>query len=185
MDELGSCLRKLVVIHTLHVNMIEVAKMGIKDFFSKQEPIPDEEYVELDVESDGAGERRILIRIEKLEDYADSDRIQKGVRDGNILIVKIKDLKDKDMSELRRAIDRIRKTTMAINGDIAGVSEDWIVVCPSSARIHRDAMSEEKKVAERPVPKSYREFGKSDMETKDKGDKGTTPAFKSLGPKSE
>ncbi len=153
--------------------------MGIKDIFSRQEPIPDEEYVELDLDSEISGDKKITVRVDKIEDYADSDRIQKKVREGDILIVRIKDLKDKDISELRRAIDRIRKTCMAINGDIAGVSEDWIVVCPPVARIHRDDIRDEP-VKEK--PKSYREFGKPDIETRTQE---PTPPYRSFGPKSE
>ena len=38
----------------------------------------------------------------------------------------------------KRAIARIRKTCIAINGDIAGVSDEWIVVTPSFAKVHRE-----------------------------------------------
>ncbi len=125
--------------------------MGIKSIFGKTAPSADEEYIEIEPETD-LSNGKVLIRIEKLEDYADSDRIQKKLREGNVLFIKIKDLKDKDMSELKRAIDRIRKTCLAINGDIAGVSDDWLLVCPASAKIYREDFGE-KKTEERPLPR--------------------------------
>ncbi|OYT56410.1 MAG: hypothetical protein B6U68_03395 [Candidatus Aenigmarchaeota archaeon ex4484_14] len=96
--------------------------------FKTSEP-SEEEYIELDVEgARGPDSGKILIVVDKLEDYADSDRIQRKMREGKIVLVKIKELKDKDIGELKRAISRIRKTCMAVNGDIAGVSDEWIVV---------------------------------------------------------
>ena len=50
----------------------------------------------------------------------------------------IKGLKEKDMTELKRAIERIRKTCLAINGDIAGVSDEWVIICPEFAKVHRE-----------------------------------------------
>ena len=110
--------------------------MSLKKIFGLEKK--QEEYVELDL---GAGEKtsgKLMIEVENINDYVDSDRIQEKVRNGNILLVKIKDLRDKDMSELKRAIARIRKTCLAINGDIAGIGDDWIVVTPESARVHRE-----------------------------------------------
>ncbi|MCD6478099.1 MAG: cell division protein SepF [Candidatus Aenigmarchaeota archaeon] len=79
----------------------------------------------------------ISIKVAKINDYGDVDYVQKAVRDGNIVFVKIKALKEKDMSELKRAIERLRKTVTAINGDIAGIDENFIVVTPSFARVDR------------------------------------------------
>ncbi|QQG39892.1 MAG: cell division protein SepF [Candidatus Aenigmatarchaeota archaeon] len=79
----------------------------------------------------------IPIRIAKINDYADVEPVQKMVREGNIVFVKIKGLKDKDMSELKRAVERLRKTVMAINGDIAGVDENFVIITPNFARVDR------------------------------------------------
>jgi SepF-like predicted cell division protein (DUF552 family) len=79
-----------------------------------------------------------VIEVERLENYSDSDRIQKKLREGTIMLVRIKDLKAKDMEEMKRSVERIRRTCLAINGDIAGLGEDWIVVTPSSAKVHRE-----------------------------------------------
>ena len=104
--------------------------------FGKSRP---EEYLELEFEKDDMKmPDKIAVEVEKMQDYTDSDRIQKKIRDGTILLVKIKDLKQKDMSELKRTVARIRKTCLAINGDIAGIGDDWIIVTPSIAKVHRE-----------------------------------------------
>lgn len=98
----------------------------------------EEQYIELDTAAgEGAG-GKIPIRVDKIVDFADTDKIQKSLRDGAIVIVKIKPLKEKDLSELKRAIDKLRKTCVALNGDIAGMDEDWIILTPSFAHVARD-----------------------------------------------
>ena len=96
-----------------------------------------EEFIELDTNELEKPEGKIPIKVDKIEDFSDSDRIQKQVRNGSIVLVKIKALRSKDVSELKRAIDKLRKTCVAINGDIAGIDEDWIVITPSFAHVAR------------------------------------------------
>lgn len=96
------------------------------------------EFIELDTSEIATPTGKIPIRVDKIEDFSDSDRIQKIIRDGAIVLVKIKTLKEKDLSELKRAIDKLRKTCVAINGDIAGIDEDWIILTPSFAHVARE-----------------------------------------------
>lgn len=95
------------------------------------------QYIELDTSEAETPTGKIPIRVDKIEDFADTDRIQKIIRDGSIVLVKIKSLKEKDISELKRAIDKLRKTCIAQNGDIAGIDEDFILITPSYAHIIR------------------------------------------------
>jgi SepF-like predicted cell division protein (DUF552 family) len=95
------------------------------------------EFIELDTAEVQAPSGKIPIKIDKMEDFSDSDRIQKLIRDGSVVLVKIKKLKEKDLSDLKRAVDKLRKTTVAMNGDIAGIDEDWIIVTPAFAHIAR------------------------------------------------
>ena len=102
-----------------------------------QKELSDEEFIELDTEDVETPSGKVPIRVDKMEDFSDSDRIQKHIRSGNIVLVKIKSLRGKDISELKRAIDKLRKTCIAINGDIAGIDEDWVILTPSFAHIAR------------------------------------------------
>jgi len=99
--------------------------------------IGEEEFIELDTTGVEAPSGKIPIKVDKLEDFSDSDRIQKIIRDGSIVLVKIKALRGKDISELKRAIDKLRKTCIAVNGDIAGIDEDWIILTPAYAHVAR------------------------------------------------
>ncbi len=94
------------------------------------------EFIELDT-AEEAAKGKIPIKIDKIEDFVDSDRIQKAARDGSIVLVKIKTLRERDLSDLKRAIDKLRKTTVAMNGDIVGIDEDYILITPSFAHVVR------------------------------------------------
>lgn len=100
--------------------------------------LAEDEFIELDTSAVETPGGKVQIKIDKLDVFADSDRIQKAVRDGSVVLVKIKSLKEKDMSELKRAIDKLRKTCIALNGDIAGIEEDWIILTPSFAHVVRE-----------------------------------------------
>ena len=47
------------------------------------------------------------------------------------------------MIELKRAVNKLKKTCDAIEGDIAGFGEDWIVVTPSFAKVYRTTATED------------------------------------------
>ena len=81
-----------------------------------------------------------------LEDFEGVKAILDDLREGDtIALINIKPLKEKDIIELKRAINKIKKTTDAIEGEIAGFGEDYIVVTPAFAKIHRSQHTEEVK----------------------------------------
>jgi len=103
----------------------------------KEEVLDDDvDYIELDGTEQG-GDGHLKIRITTLNDFSDTEVIQQMLRDKNIVFVKIKALKEKDMTELKRSVDRLRKTCVALDGDIAGVDEDYLIVTPNGVRVHR------------------------------------------------
>jgi len=42
------------------------------------------------------------------------------------------------MIELKRVVNKLRKTCDAIDGDIAGFGEDWLVATPNFASVDRN-----------------------------------------------
>jgi len=96
-----------------------------------------DEYVELDT----AGEElksKIIIRPFVLKDFEDIKQILDDLREGStIALINIKPLKDKDLIELKRAINKLKKTTDALEGEIAGFGEDYIIATPGFAEIYR------------------------------------------------
>ncbi len=81
---------------------------------------------------------KIGIRIEHLTEFADTEKVLRALREGSVVFLKIKSLKEKDLGELKRAVERLKKTVMAQNGDIAGVESDWLILAPEHATVQRD-----------------------------------------------
>lgn len=97
-----------------------------------------EEYVELDSSKASDAGQKIIVKPFVLEDFTDIKQILDALREGNtICLVNIRPLKEKDLIELKRAINKLKKTCDAIEGDIAGFSDDYIVITPSFAQIYR------------------------------------------------
>ncbi|MBW2996041.1 cell division protein SepF [Candidatus Woesearchaeota archaeon] len=110
-----------------------------------------EEYVELGPEAAEIeeGKAKIVVRPFVVEDFDDIKVILDVLREGyTIALVNIKPLKDKDLIELKRAINKLKKTADAIDGDIAGFGEDYIVATPSFASVYRSQQTGE--VSEEP-----------------------------------
>lgn len=98
----------------------------------------EDEYVELNSEALKAHENQVSVRPFNLGDFADIKPILDAIRTRDtICLVNIRPLKDKDLIELKRAINKLKKTCDAVQGDIAGFGEDYIVVTPDWAKIHR------------------------------------------------
>ena len=98
-----------------------------------------EDYVELEADIKDQ-KAKVLVRPFTLEKFDDIKDILQAVREGfTIAILNIEPLKDKDLAELKRAIDKIKKTVEANEGDIAGFGENFLVVTPSCAKVWRAA----------------------------------------------
>ena len=96
---------------------------------------PSDDFVEM--KEDNSGEQKVSVRIEQLQGVADADRIQQFVREGHVVFLRIRELRTKDIAELKRAVERLKKTIEASNGDIVGVDEDFIILTPNFAKVYR------------------------------------------------
>jgi SepF-like predicted cell division protein (DUF552 family) len=104
----------------------------------------DQGYVELDKESADA-KSKLMVRPFVIEDFEHIKPILDSLREGHtIALINIKPLKDKDLVELKRAINKLKKTCDAIEGDIAGFGENWIAACPNFASIYRGPKAQAK-----------------------------------------
>ena len=109
--------------------------------FSGKQPSDEftDDYVEINARPiDKSGKAKVVVRPFIIEDFADVKPALDALREGyTVALINIKPLKDKDLVELKRAVSKLRKTCEAIEGDIAGFGEDWIVGTPSFAQIYR------------------------------------------------
>ncbi|MBT3814312.1 cell division protein SepF [Candidatus Woesearchaeota archaeon] len=122
--------------------------LQLKDKFAK--PIEEDEdleqtdtYVELGAAPSKDEQSKVLVRPFVIEEFEDIKEILDVLREGStIALVNIKPLKDKDLVELKRAVSKLRKTCEAIEGDIAGFGEDYVVAVPYFASIHRNKVTQ-------------------------------------------
>ena len=100
----------------------------------------DDEYLEIDLEQEEK-ENKVLVKLFVLKRYEEVTEILNALREGYTLaIIDIKNLRQKDPIELKRAVSKIKKTTDALEGSIAGFGENIIIVTPSFAKIHKETM---------------------------------------------
>tara|TARA_Y100000310_G_scaffold293782_1_gene323643 strand:- start:12776 stop:13201 length:426 start_codon:yes stop_codon:yes gene_type:complete len=112
-------------------------KLAAEESNVVEEDLP-EHYVELDADNIDHKESKIMVKPFVIEVYDDVKFILDSLRDGKMIaLINIKPLKDKDVIELKRAINKLKKTCDAIEGDIAGFGDNWIAAVPSFAYIHR------------------------------------------------
>ena len=110
--------------------------------FRVEEEPDEDEYLELDTDSGFDRSNKIIVRPFIIEDFSDIKPILDALREGStIALINIKPLKDKDLVELKRSINKLKKTCDAMEGDIAGFGDDYIVVTPNFAEIYRSDKS--------------------------------------------
>jgi SepF-like predicted cell division protein (DUF552 family) len=96
------------------------------------------EYLELDLDKKEE-ESKVLVKLFVLKQYEDVHNILNALREGyTIAITDISNLRKRDPIELKRAIAKIKKTTDALDGHIAGFGENMVIVTPSFARILKE-----------------------------------------------
>ena len=108
-----------------------------KKMMGKEEGFGDE-FIEIDLEQEKS-DSKVYVKTFTLTIYEDVNAILNALREGyTIVVVDIKPLKSKDVVELKRAINKLKKTCDAIEGDIAGFGDDWVAITPSFAQIYRE-----------------------------------------------
>lgn len=93
------------------------------------------EEVELPVEELPIPE--VTVRVENLKDFVDIDRIVRLLKDGNVIILKTKDLQRRDLGEFQNSVQKLKRISGQYGFDIAGTEEGYIVLTPTFAKIAR------------------------------------------------
>jgi SepF-like predicted cell division protein (DUF552 family) len=97
------------------------------------------EYTELEMTNEEQA-KHVPIVIDKIENFTCADRIIRHVREGKIVFARIRDLKNVNMDELKRSISKIKNVTTALDGDIVGVGDEWLIIAPSVAKVSREGL---------------------------------------------
>lgn len=109
-----------------------------------------EDYLEIDLSKEEK-DSKVMVKLFVLKKYEDVNTILTVLREGyTIAIIDIKPLKQKDPIELKRAVSKVKKTTEALEGNIAGFGENLLIVTPSFAQIQRDTSSSSPEATKQP-----------------------------------
>lgn len=73
-----------------------------------------------------------------LRKLSDLNIIKHEVKSGNILILKVSPLANKSIKDIKRAINELCEFVKTLDGDIARLGEERIVITPSGVRIWRE-----------------------------------------------
>lgn len=81
---------------------------------------------------------RIYLKAMPLRTLSDLDTIRREVESDNILILKVTPLANKSIEDIKKAVNELCEFVKAIDGDIARLGEERIVITPSGVRIWRE-----------------------------------------------
>jgi SepF-like predicted cell division protein (DUF552 family) len=73
-----------------------------------------------------------------LRDLSDLEVVKNEVKSGNIVILRITQLANKSIDDVKRAVDELCDFAGSVDGDIARLGEERVVICPSSVKIWRE-----------------------------------------------
>ena len=83
-------------------------------------------------------EVKTYLKAMPLRELADLETIKTEVKNGNILILRITPLANKSIEDVKQAVNQLYEFAESINGDIARLGEERIVICPETVRIWRE-----------------------------------------------
>ena len=116
---------------------MNIIKKKLKEWMNFDEE-EGEEYVQVD--HPGKDKSAFLIRSFTLNDFEDTKEVIKVLRTGRfIALIDLKPLKENDVVDLRRAVNKLKGVNEEISGDIAGLSGDWLVMTPHPITIEKPA----------------------------------------------
>lgn len=108
--------------------------MGIFDaLLGKKKPVQDS--VEFPEEEEPR--ERMTVRIENVGGLGDVERIAGYIRQGNVVLIKVKDLEKRDVGLFQTALQKMKRMSTQFNWDMVALNEGYVIVTPSFVRIER------------------------------------------------
>ena len=80
---------------------------------------------------------QIYLKALSLRDREEVDDIKKDISSNFIVILRITPLAQKNIEELRKAVEELYNYTISIGGDIARLGDERVVVTPPGVKIWR------------------------------------------------
>jgi len=99
--------------------------VDLEDFLNNLDQVQEETYENADA----------LVKPLDLGTDVDAEAIVREVKQGNLVLANIADLNKRNKAKLKELLGRIKSEVRAIDGDMAGISAERILVTPSKVKI--------------------------------------------------
>ena len=114
--------------------------MGIVNkIFGEKDTLDADGYVDLEKYVEGTGTTtgaKMNIRVGEIQRYEDLKDFTDYVYGGNVLILDFSPIADEEVI-LKRITNDLKKLAQEINGDIAGIGNNLMIVSPSDVKVER------------------------------------------------
>ena len=131
---------KYILEYGLKLGEERVHMKIVGKIFGEKKPGLTEGYVDLekyaDAKKDGTMGARMFVRIGEIQRYEDLKEFTDYVYGGNVLILDFSAIAEEEVL-LKRITNDLKKMAADINGDIAGIGANLMIISPSDVKIDR------------------------------------------------
>jgi uncharacterized protein len=113
----------------------------------KEEPLVEKPVIETSPETNET-QVKTYLKAMPLRELADLETVKTEIKNGNIIILRITPLASKSIEDVKQAVNQLYEFAESINGDIARLGDERVVICPDKIRIWR----EKTPVQNEPIP---------------------------------
>ena len=99
--------------------------VNLDEFLNTLDQVEEETYENADA----------LVKPLELNTDVDAEAIIREVKQGNLVLANIADLNKRNKAKLKELLGRIKSEVKAMDGDMAGISAERILVTPSKVKI--------------------------------------------------
>ena len=85
----------------------------------------------------GKNQKKAYLKAMPLRDLSDVEVVKHELKMGNIIILKITPLARKSIEDVKVAVNELSNFTKSIEGDIASLGEERVVIVPNEIKIWR------------------------------------------------
>jgi SepF-like predicted cell division protein (DUF552 family) len=83
-------------------------------------------------------EVKTYLKAMPLRELSDLETVKNEIKNGNIIILRITPLASKSIEDVKQAVDQLYTFAESVNGDIARLGEERVVICPEKVKIWRE-----------------------------------------------
>ena len=103
----------------------------------KEEPVVEKRVVETSPKTTET-QVKTYLKAMPLRELTDLESVKLEVKSGNIVILRITPLATKSIEDVKQAVNQLYEFAESINGDIARLGDERVVICPDKIRIWRE-----------------------------------------------